>query len=86
MARARIVIDPHAGERIVERGATEGEVLATVAEGERFPAKFGRTGFRRNFAFDSVWRGRHYGTKQLEVFAVEEDGRWVVVTVIAKFF
>lgn len=86
VAAERVTIDPHARERIVERGATEGEVLATVAEGERFPAKFGRSGFRRNFAFEAVWRGRRYATKQLEVFAVEEDGRWVDVTVIAKFF
>lgn len=81
-----VVIDPHARERMAERGAAEDEIVATVLGGERFPAKFGRTGFRRNFAFDSVWRGRHYATKQLEVFAVEEDGRWVVITVIAKFF
>jgi hypothetical protein len=61
-------------------------VIATVRGGERFPAKFGRIGFRRNIRFDGIWRGRRYTTKQLEVFAVEEDGRWVVVTVIVKFF
>ncbi len=43
---------PHALERMQERGATEGEVVSTVDEGERFPAKFGRAGFRRNFPFD----------------------------------
>ncbi len=81
-----VVIDPHARERIVERGATEDEVIATVGRGERFAAKFGRTGFRRNIRFDGIWRGRRYSTKQLEVFAIEDDGRWVVVTVIVKFF
>jgi len=81
-----VVIEPHARERMAERGATEDEVVATVRGGERFPAKFGRTGFRRNMRFEAVWRGRHYATKQLEVFAIEEDGRWVVVTVIVKFF
>lgn len=41
---------PHAKVRLAERGATESEVEATIAGGERFAAKFGRTGFRRNFS------------------------------------
>lgn len=73
----------NASERIAERGATEAEV--TVAEGERFLAKFGRMGFRRNFAFDSDWDGRRYGTKQVEAYAAEENG-WLVTTVIVRFF
>ncbi len=44
---------PHARERLAERGATEEEVRSTVLKGETFSAKFGRTGFRRNFRFDS---------------------------------
>ena len=56
---------PHAQERMKERGATEDEVQAAIEQGEQFPAKFGRTGFRRNFAFDSQWRGRNYRTKQV---------------------
>jgi len=69
-----------------ERGASEDEVRATLALGERFPAKFSRVGFRRNFAFGGVWRGRLCATKQVEVFAVEEDGRWIGVTAIVKYF
>lgn len=42
-----------------ERGATQSEVEVTVGQGEKFPAKFGRTGFRRNFAFDRKWRGEY---------------------------
>jgi hypothetical protein len=61
-----IRIHPHARIRLVERGATEAEVLATVEQGERFPAKFGRIGFRRNFGFDGIWRGRRYASKQVE--------------------
>ena len=45
----------HAKERAVERGAKEEEAIATVREGEQFPAKYGRTGFRRNFPFDAEW-------------------------------
>lgn len=75
----------HAKERAAERGATEAEVIAAVREGERFPAKYGRTGFRRNFPFDGEWRGRSYKTKQIEAFAVEEHG-WLVITVVVRYF
>jgi hypothetical protein len=77
---------PHALERIEERGATEAEVRATVEQGEHFPAKYGRTGFRRNYAFDQDWRGKRYATKQIEAFAVQEAGEWLVITVITRFF
>ncbi len=80
-----IRLHPHATSRLAERGTTEAEIIATAQEGESFPAKFGRTGFRRNFAFDGQWRGRYYATKQIEAFAVEEEG-WLVITVIVKFF
>lgn len=45
----KIIIHKHAQERMQERGATE-EVIQTLKEGEKFPAKFGRIGFRRNFS------------------------------------
>jgi hypothetical protein len=69
-----------------ERGATEEEVRATVKQGEQFPAKFGRTGFRRNFVFDDKWRGKHYRTKQVEVYAIREDLDWLVITIITRYF
>ncbi len=78
-------LHPHARARLIERGATEREIVATVEQGERFPAKFGRTGFRRNFSFGGTWHGREYGTKQVEAYAVDEHG-WLVITVIVKFF
>ena len=78
-------LHPHALARLAERGTTQEEVLATVQAGERFPAKFGRTGFRRNFPFSGEWRGRRYATKQLEAYAVQESG-WLVITVIVKYF
>ena len=78
-------LHPHAKERAAERGATEAEVISAVAEGERFPAKYGRIGFRRNFPFDGEWQGRAYRTKQIEAYAVEEDG-WLVITVMVKYF
>ena len=59
--------------------------MATVAGGERFGAKYGRIAFRRNFSFHGQWQGHHYATKQVEAYAVDEDG-WLVITVIVKFF
>ena len=85
--KVTVRLHPHALDRLLERGATEEEVIATVEGGEAFPAKYGRTGFRRNFASRVLWRGKHYETKQIEAYAVqEEDGDWLVLTVITKYF
>ena len=78
-------LHPHARDRLAERGATEDEVIATVEGGEQFPARLGRTGFRRNFAFGGLWRGKTYATKQIEAYAVDEDG-WLVISLIMKYF
>ena len=82
----KIRLHPHAEERLTERGATKEEVLATVESGEKFPAKFERTGFRRNFSFGGLWKGRPYKTKQVGAYAVNEDGGWLVLTIIVKYF
>jgi len=82
-------LHPHAQERLRDRGATEPEVIATVQQGERIPAKYGRLGFRRNFAYNGQWRGRWYASKQVEAFAVQEPDppdSWLVITVIVRFF
>ena len=76
----------HARHRMIERGATEAQIEATIREGERFPAKFGRQGFRRNFPFDGIWRGRRYAMKQIEAFAIFEGGDWLVISVLVKYF
>jgi hypothetical protein len=76
----------HAKGRLLERGATEKEVIETVEEGEPFPAKYGRTGFRRNFPFNGIWRGKHYRTKQVEAYAVKENDEWIIITIVARYF
>ena len=82
----KVEIHPHGMQRAIERGASKEEVEATVTAGEVFPAKFGRTGFRKNFPFDRVWNGKNYNTKQIECFCVEEGEKWLVITVIVKYF
>jgi uncharacterized protein YuzE len=54
---------PHALERMEERGATREEVITTIMEGERFPAQWGRSGFRRNFSFEDARQKKRYNTK-----------------------
>ena len=81
-----IRLHPHALERMVERGATQEEVIATATGGERFPVKFGRQGFRRNFAYHGRWRGKQYASKQVEVIAAQEDGDWLVISVMVQYF
>jgi hypothetical protein len=82
----KVRIHPHARDRMAERGATEDEIAATVEGGEEFPAKFGRTGFRRNFVYEQKWRDQLYRTKQLEVIAAAEGDDWLVLTVIVRYF
>ena len=74
-----VILHPHARARLIER-------FVTVTGGERVPEKFGRVGFRRHFSYGHVWRGKRYATKQVEAIAVEEASRWVVITVIARYF
>jgi len=45
-------LHPHARDRLPERGADENEAALAVEQGERFPAKHGRFGCRRNFPFN----------------------------------
>lgn len=71
---------PHARERMGERGVSGNEVRATVEQGEQFPAKFGRTGLRRNLPFGSEWRREHYRTKQVEAYGTREGPDWLVTT------
>ncbi len=79
-------LHPHALERLSQRGTTEPEVIETVRSGEQFPAKFGRTGFRKAFRFESEWQGYFYGTKEVEAFAVRAGEDWLVITVVTRYY
>jgi hypothetical protein len=77
---------PHALERMIERGATEDEIRTAVREGEKYPAKFGRIGFRKDIAFGGIWNQRFFRAKRLEVYAVQEGKDIIVITVVVKYF
>ena len=81
-----IVFSPHALQKMVDRGTTETEVEATIHEGNPEPARKGRVMFRKNFAFNSQWRGKHFAVKQVAPVVAEEANRLVVVTVFIYYF
>ena len=76
-----IVFSRHALENLGDRGTREDEVEETIRLGEKVPAREGRWAFRRNFPFQSEWKGRWYEAKQVMAIGVEEPEAWVVVTV-----
>ncbi len=86
MVCPKVIIHEHALVRAAERGALTAEIELTVAEGEDFPAKFNRTGFRRNFDFDHHWNGKHYQTKQIEVYCETEKDHLLAITVTVRYF
>ena len=81
-----IVFSPHALQKTVDRGTTQTEIKATIHEGNPEPARKGRVMFRKNFAFNSQWRGKHFAVKQVAPVVAEEADRLVVVTVFVYYF
>lgn len=79
-------LHPHAQARLAERGVTEEEVILAVEAGERFDAKFGRVGFRRNVSFNKRWRGKRYKIKQVEAYVIRRYDGWLVISVVARYF
>lgn len=69
-----------------ERQATEAEVMETISTGETFPAKQNRVGFRSHFPYNNMRNGVYYANKQLNVICVRDTDRWIVVSVVVKFF
>jgi hypothetical protein len=86
MCEVIVELHPHARERLDERGVTEEEIIETVRSAPRQPAKFGRSAFRKAFAYNAVWRGRRYAFKEVEAIAVDVPGGMLVLTVIARFY
>ena len=81
-----VIIHPHAKTRAAERGTTEYEIKDVVETGEVFPAKYGRFGFRKTIIYNNLWHGVHYYAKQIECYAVQEHEKWVVISLLVKYF
>jgi hypothetical protein len=69
----------HALQQMIERGATDDEVLEAIRSGEQVSAKRGRLGYRKNFQYERLWGGRYYPNKslseKLEPFRLRRDRR-----------
>jgi hypothetical protein len=81
-----IVFPEHALERMEERGASRHEVRTTIREGESANARHGRMEFTYTFSFEDEWNGTTYENKELTVYAANDGGDWIVVTVICRYY
>jgi Domain of unknown function (DUF4258) len=81
-----IVFSTHALEQMADRGASQSEVEIAMNEGEEVPAKQERRAFRKNFPYNSTWKGRYYEFKQVVPIVAEEPDIWVVITVYVFYF
>jgi hypothetical protein len=81
-----IEISNHAREQMLERGASEEEVISAIEKGEFEPARKERKLFRKNFQFNSIWRDRQYKIKQVAPLVADEGDKIVVVTVYVFYF
>lgn len=81
-----IYFSPHSLMQLADRGTTQEEVELTIREGGQQPAKGGRWAFRKNFSFESEWKGQYYRIKQVMPIVALEHARLVVVTVYVFFF
>lgn len=86
MGEITIEISRHAREQMLERGASEEEVVASIRTGIAEPARNQRTMYRKNFQFEDTWRGRYYNVKQVAPVVATESDRLVVVTVFTYYF
>ena len=82
----QIVFSVHAHEKMFDRGASEGEVEEAIRSGSSELARKGRLMFRKNFAYNKLWRGKHYAVKQAAPIVVEKNDALVVVTVFVYYF
>lgn len=71
---------------MAERGASEAEVLLAIEKGEVEAVRKGRKLFRKNFQFNSMWRGREYKIKQVAPIVADEGGKLVMITVFVHYF
>lgn len=81
-----IEFSSHAREKMLDRGATESEVIEAIRTGSTEPARKGRIMFRKNMEFHGQWRGKPHAVKQVAPIVAEEADRLVVVTVFVYYF
>jgi len=86
MVDIEIVFSQHVMDQMVDRGTSEEEIKLTIRDGEEVPAKKGRKSYRKNFNFESYWKGKYYSTKQVIPIVKGESNKIVVITVYVYYF
>ena len=82
----QILFSNNAKVKMADRGAFEDEVIKAIKEGSSEPSRKGRLLFRKNFPFNSMWRGKYYPIKQVAPVVADENDRMVVVTCVCLLF
>ena len=62
----------HAEKQLRSRGATVQEVVEAIRTEPWQPAELGKLECRKDFAYNALWNGKHYATKQVRPIFVEE--------------
>ncbi|MBI1977286.1 MAG: hypothetical protein HYS55_00875 [Candidatus Omnitrophica bacterium] len=81
-----IRLSRHAQAQLAYRGTTKEEVIETVRGAKWEMAELGRLQCRKDFAYNQVWNGKRYGTKQVCPIFVDEQNEIVIVTVYVYYF
>ena len=76
----------HARDSTHYRSASQAEVIEAIRSAVWTLAEGGRLECRKEFAYQAVWNGRFYDTKQVRPVFVEEPGEIVVVTVYVYYY
>lgn len=80
-----IRIDPHTEARAAERGTNADEMRDVVSSGTPLSAHSGRQAKAKVYEFGSVWNGKLYRQKRVEVIYVVRGGEVATVTVYVFF-
>ena len=67
----------------LNEGPQRQKSLTPLCREAPFGRNSGATGFRRDFPYGRQRHGKHYDTKQVEVYAAREGEDWLVITVVA---
>ena len=86
MQKRPVEFSKHSLLQMKERGASQEEVFRAIEQGEEFPVKKGRKGYRLNLAFNKKWGAKKYKTKQMIPIVAEEKDKLIIVTVYVFYF
>jgi hypothetical protein len=76
----------HAEKQLRSRGATMPEVVEAIRTEPWRSAELGKLECRKDFAYNALWNGKHYATKQVRPIFTDEPDEIVVVTAYVYYF